>query len=73
MQSGWAIGCMLTALLAAAVMPRWGWRPLFVAEVVPALLAVWVLARVDEPRRAPSSARPFALSPALWRRPAIAS
>ena len=42
MQSGWAIGYILAALLAAAVMPRWGWRPLFVAGVAPALLAVWL-------------------------------
>jgi MFS family permease len=73
MQSGWAIGYILAALLAAAVMPHWGWRPLFVVGVAPALLAVWVLNRVEEPRRAPSPARPFALSPALWRKAAIAS
>jgi len=73
MQSGWAIGYILAALLAAAVMPRWGWRPLFVLGVAPALLAVWVLNRVEEPRRAPSPARHFALSPALWRTAAIAS
>ncbi|MBI1787442.1 MAG: MFS transporter, partial [Acidobacteria bacterium] len=28
MQSGWAIGYILAAVLAAAVMPRWGWRRL---------------------------------------------
>src|ERR1017187_9818627 len=37
MQSGWAIGYILAALLAAALMPRWGWRPLFVVGVAPAL------------------------------------
>ena len=73
MQSGWAIGYILAALLAAAVMPHWGWRPLFVLGVAPSLLAVWVLAHVDEPRRAPPPARRFALSPALWRKAAVAS
>jgi MFS family permease len=73
MQSGWAIGYILAALLAAAVMPRWGWRPLFAAGVAPALLAVWVLARVEEPARAPSPAGSLAFSPALWRTAAIAS
>ena len=53
MQSGWAIGYILAALLAAAVMPRWGWRPLFAAGVAPSLLAVWVLA---QRRRADPSA-----------------
>jgi len=51
MQSGWAIGYILAALLAAAVIPHWGWRPLFVAGVAPALLAVWILAGIEEPRR----------------------
>jgi MFS family permease len=51
MQSGWAVGYILAALLAAAVMPRWGWRPLFVAGVAPAVLAVWILAHVEDPRR----------------------
>ena len=59
MQSGWAVGYVLAALLAAAVLPTWGWRPLFVLGVLPGLLAVWVRRRVDEPaiwreRRAPA-------------------
>ena len=33
MQSGWALGYILAALLVAALMPRWGWRPLFVIGV----------------------------------------
>lgn len=73
MQSGWAIGYILAALLAAAVMPRWGWRPLFVVGVAPALLAVWAVAQVDEPPRPRLPARSVALSPALWRKAAIAS
>jgi MFS family permease len=64
---------ILAALLAAAVMPHWGWRPLFLAGAAPALLAAWAATRVEEPRRAPPPARVFALSPALWRGAAIAS
>jgi MFS family permease len=52
MQSGWAIGYILAALLAAAVLPRWGWRPLFVIGFAPALLAGWVLTGIEEPERA---------------------
>jgi MFS family permease len=67
MQSGWAIGYILAALLAAAIVPRWGWRMLFVAGVAPALLALWIRRAVPEPeiwrrkreRRAPLSR--------LWR------
>lgn len=49
MQSGWAIGYILAALLAAAILPAWGWRPLFAVGVAPALLAVWIRRRLPEP------------------------
>jgi MFS family permease len=49
MQSGWAIGYILAALLAAAILPSYGWRALFIAGVLPALLAVWIRRNVAEP------------------------
>lgn len=49
MQSGWAIGYILAALLAAAIIPRFGWRPLFVVGIAPALLAWWVRRYLPEP------------------------
>jgi len=48
-QSGWAIGYLLAAALAALVLPRWGWRTLFVLGVLPALVTVWIRRRVAEP------------------------
>ncbi len=38
MQSGWAIGYTFAAVLAVLVLPRFGWRALFVAGIAPALL-----------------------------------
>lgn len=49
MQSGWAIGYILAALLASLILPRFGWRPLFAIGVVPAIFAWWVMRRVPEP------------------------
>jgi MFS family permease len=49
MQSGWAIGYILAALLASAIMPSLGWRALFAVGVIPALLAVWIRRKVAEP------------------------
>jgi MFS family permease len=49
MQSGWAVGYLLAAALAALVLPRWGWRPLFAIGCLPALLALWIRRRVPEP------------------------
>jgi MFS family permease len=49
MQSGWAIGYILAALLASAILPHLGWRALFAVGVVPALLAAWIRRKVPEP------------------------
>lgn len=46
MQSGWAIGYILAALLAMAVLPNW--RLLFLIGVFPALLTLWVRRHVPE-------------------------
>ena len=53
MQSGWAIGYVAAALLAAWILSRpdlgnEGWRWLFVAGVVPALFALWIRRNVRE-------------------------
>ena len=48
MQSGFAIGYALAALIAALILPRWGWRPVFFAGIFPALVALWIGCRVEE-------------------------
>ena len=54
MQSGWALGYILAALLASFIleMPALGessWRWLFVAGALPALLTLWIRRNVEEP------------------------
>ncbi len=54
MQSGWALGYILAAILAAlilGVLPlgRDAWRWLFVVGVLPALFTLWIRRRVAEP------------------------
>lgn len=49
MQSTWAIGGMLAAGVAWAILPRWGWRGVFFVGVLPALGALWIQRRVPEP------------------------
>jgi SHS family lactate transporter-like MFS transporter len=48
LQQGYAAGYLLAALSYVVVFPRWGWRPLFVAGGLPALVALYVRARVTE-------------------------
>jgi len=72
MQSGWALGYILAALLAAAVLgnsapgdQRWRW--LFVAGVLPAMFTLWIRRNVREPdawkraARTSAPANPFAV------------
>ena len=49
MQSAWAIGYGLAAVVTALVLPRWGWRAVFFVGIVPALLTLWIRRRVPEP------------------------
>jgi MFS family permease len=50
-QSGWAIGYALAALVAWIVQDvlGYGWRAVFFAGVAPALFALWVRHALDEP------------------------
>lgn len=49
MQSGWAIGYILAAIAAGAILPTLGWRWLFVVGVLPAFFVLWIRRNVEEP------------------------
>jgi MFS family permease len=57
-QSSWAIGYGLAALVNLLVMPLWGWRGVFFVGVLPALFTLWIRRKVEEPE--------------IWRRSAPA-
>ncbi|HEX4007614.1 MAG TPA: MFS transporter [Acidobacteriaceae bacterium] len=61
-QSSWAVGFALGAALVAVIMPRFGWRAVFFAGIIPALLALWVQRRLHEPA-AWRAARPPKFNP----------
>jgi SHS family lactate transporter-like MFS transporter len=48
LQGSWAIGYLLAAGAAAVVVPRFGWRALFILAALPALLALPIRAWVPE-------------------------
>ena len=48
LQEGYATGNLLAAVAFWTVFPRWGWRPMFFLSIVPALLTVFILSRVEE-------------------------
>src|SRR5580700_7671624 len=49
MQSSYAIGEAIAALVVALVLPHFGWRPVFFVGVLPAFLVFWIQRRVPEP------------------------
>ncbi len=49
MQSGWAVGYMLAAVVAATVLPTYGWRAMFLVGMLPALITIVIRRKVEEP------------------------
>jgi MFS family permease len=48
MTSGFGVGYALAAMVAALILPRWGWRAVFFAGILPALLTIWIRRGVEE-------------------------
>ncbi|HXE63632.1 MAG TPA: MFS transporter [Bryobacteraceae bacterium] len=75
MQSGWALGYMLAAGMTAVILPRFGWRALFLAGLFPALLALLIRRHVEEPeiwrRSAHNRAMPREIFQGVLRRRTI--
>ena len=49
MQSCWAIGYGIAAVVVAIVLPRFGWRAVFFVGIVPAIFTLWIRRSVKEP------------------------
>src|ERR1700680_2278203 len=49
MQSSYAIGEAIAALVVALVLPHFGWRAVFFVGVLPALVVFWIRRNVPEP------------------------
>jgi MFS family permease len=47
-QSSWAFGFALAAVVAGIMLPRTGWRYVFFVGILPALLTLWIQKRVPE-------------------------
>ena len=68
MQSCWAIGYGLAAIVVAIVLPRFGWRAVFFVGIVPALFTFWIRRSVKEPEMwINRSAQPRSRSAFPWR------
>jgi MFS transporter, SHS family, lactate transporter len=50
LQEGYAVGSLLSAVAYAVIYPHWGWRVLFFVGGLPALLTLFIRAKVKEPQ-----------------------
>jgi len=48
-QSAWAIGYALAAIVAGVISPLWGWRGVFFFGIAPALIIFWIRKGTKEP------------------------
>jgi MFS family permease len=48
-QSSWAVGYALGAALVAIILPHFGWRAVFFAGILPALITLWIQRGLREP------------------------
>jgi AAHS family cis,cis-muconate transporter-like MFS transporter len=49
LQAGWSIGYVIAALVAGYLIPLYGWRPLFLAAILPGIVALLLLWRIPDP------------------------
>ena len=50
-QSSWAVGYAMAAVVVALILPHFGWRAVFFVGVIPALIALWLRRGLAEPER----------------------
>lgn len=48
-QAGWSVGYLVATLLAAPILPVYGWRPLFMISLAPVALAIVIRRIIPEP------------------------
>src|ERR1041384_2590403 len=73
LQSGYSIGYLLAAIAARFLLPVWGWRPMFWIGALPALLALYIRAKVPESEawkqhRVASTGQVLRVAASQWRR-----
>ena len=47
--AGWSVGYVVAALITGAVMPTWGWRPMFLFAIVPGIICLLLMRSLSDP------------------------
>ncbi|MFC5589802.1 MFS transporter [Sporosarcina soli] len=48
-QAAYSLGYLVAALLAGAILPAYGWRPLYFIAIIPVVLALYIRRKIPEP------------------------
>lgn len=69
LQAGWSVGYVVATVLSGAIIPQFGWRPLFATALVPVLLALFIRRVVPEPPgwKQAASSQPTAKRGSQWK------
>ncbi len=77
LQAGWSVGYVIAALSSSYILPRQGWRPLFLVSIVPGIISLVMLRGLPDPpswaaARA-AAARESLMAPyfRIWENPAV--
>jgi AAHS family cis,cis-muconate transporter-like MFS transporter len=49
LQAGWSVGYVIAALAASYILPRYGWRPLFLCAIIPGAVSLALLWGLPDP------------------------
>ena len=49
LQAAYSVGYLVAAILAGAILPEYGWRPLFLMSAIPVVLAIFIRRKIPEP------------------------
>jgi AAHS family cis,cis-muconate transporter-like MFS transporter len=77
LQAGWSVGYVIAALMSAYLLPRFGWRPLFLGAILPGILALLMLRAVPDPPSWSAARRAKLASPKsgeftqIWHTPSL--
>lgn len=50
LQAAYSVGYLVAALLAGAILPIYGWRPLYLISILPVALAIYIRFKIPEPQ-----------------------
>lgn len=49
LQAAYSVGYLVAAILAGAILPEYGWRPLFLMSAIPVVMAIFIRRKIPEP------------------------